>query len=635
MKRINQQQLILSHKLAPGDIMMMTAMVRDLHRCYPNRYLTDVDTTAPELWINNPYRSKVDKRGALRLKVGYPLIRQSNQCGLHFIQGFIEDINEKLNINVRLTEFRADLHLSELELNKKYVDYDNYWVIISGGKADFTTKWWDPIRYQEVVDKLCDKINFVQIGGRPNAGGARHNHPGLRNVQNLVGHTTLRDALAILAKAKGVITPVTCFMHAAAAFGIPAVVVAGGREHYTWEAYNEETLQRNMAYAAGMVKKPVINPKDWVGWSPSIDKQFVPHKFIPHIYFHSIGKLDCSRSGGCWRPKVTEGSPDKNCLNVIQRPGRPALPVCMDSISVDDVVNAVLSYENGKPLESLIAKEKHVQLPIVITTPKETTEAKLEIKPEPKMISTKTSHLSFPITFCTLTYGANSYLALRCISSVYKHLPADKFKLRLGLNEVPSEHETKILDYLKDKSNVEKVYRANPQIYKYPMMRQMFHDTDLPISTDWILWMDDDSHIVGQKWIDSLENAVNSFYLQQTDKNPKGVHMFGKVYYWHLRGNQRQWISEATWYRNRAFAKDTSKRPPMDKSDFCTGGYWLVSKECAMACDWPDTRLKHRGGDIMMGIAVHQNGYGISQSYDGVKISDNARRGYNETIAGI
>ena len=48
--------------------------------------------------------------------------------------------------------------------------------LFSGGKRDFTIKWWDRQRYQQVVDHFRDRIQFVQVGD------ASHYHPPLDGV---------------------------------------------------------------------------------------------------------------------------------------------------------------------------------------------------------------------------------------------------------------------------------------------------------------------------------------------------------------------------------------------------------------------------------------------------------------------
>ena len=39
-----------------------------------------------------------------------------------------------------------------------------FWLICTGGKKDYTAKWWIPEYAQEVVDYFKDRIQFVQFG---------------------------------------------------------------------------------------------------------------------------------------------------------------------------------------------------------------------------------------------------------------------------------------------------------------------------------------------------------------------------------------------------------------------------------------------------------------------------------------
>ena len=48
------RKLILKNFQSPGDIVMLTAAVRDLHRSNPGRFVTDVRTPCGHLWENNP-----------------------------------------------------------------------------------------------------------------------------------------------------------------------------------------------------------------------------------------------------------------------------------------------------------------------------------------------------------------------------------------------------------------------------------------------------------------------------------------------------------------------------------------------------------------------------------------------------
>lgn len=300
------EKWILENRLSPGDIVMLTAAVRDLHRSYPGRFLTDVRTPCPALWENNPYLTALDPADpdVRVLECHYPLIHRSNSVPCHFLHGFIEFLNEQLRLQIRPTEFRGDIHLAPHERVPFPGLPDRYWVIAAGGKYDYTIKWWHWRRWQEVVHQLRNHVQFVQVGEQG------HYHPPLDGVIDWRGRTTLRDLVRLIHHADGVLCPVTLHMHLAAAVPLPAgrtrlrhgVVVAGGREPAHWEQY------------------------------PG------------HHLFHTIGQLDCCARGGCWRARTVplgDGSqldaPGALCLHVSPR----GLPRCMDLITAMEVADRI------------------------------------------------------------------------------------------------------------------------------------------------------------------------------------------------------------------------------------------------------------------------------------------------------
>ena len=96
---------------------MLTAAVRDLHRCYPGRFITDVRTEYPELWENNPYLTPLepDDPEVRVVECHYPMIQSSNLRPVHFVHGFIEYLNEQLELQIRPTLFKGNIHLSDEE----------------------------------------------------------------------------------------------------------------------------------------------------------------------------------------------------------------------------------------------------------------------------------------------------------------------------------------------------------------------------------------------------------------------------------------------------------------------------------------------------------------------------------------
>ena len=244
---LRMRKLILKCGLSPGDIVMLTAAVRDLHHRYPGQFATDVRTVCPELWENNPHLTSLSEKDpeAERIDCAYPLIDRCNESPYHCLHGFTEFLNARLDLSIKPTIFRGDIHVSGQEkawysqVHEVTGEDTPFWIVSAGGKYHLTIKWWHTERYQEVVDHFRGKIQFVQVGEYG------HHHPKLEGVIDLRGQTNLRELVRLVYHAQGVLCSVTALMHLAAAVETkrgrptnrPCVVVAGGREPVHWEAY--------------------------------------------------------------------------------------------------------------------------------------------------------------------------------------------------------------------------------------------------------------------------------------------------------------------------------------------------------------------------------------------------------------
>jgi ADP-heptose:LPS heptosyltransferase len=301
---------------SPGDIVVLTAAIRDLKKKFPNLHIT-MRTSAHAIWEHNPhvdafgeYSSREKKKTTdpdaivdlsgdkgdkvVTLKMDYPLINSANSCAKHFIYGFKEDLEKKLGISFDIKAFKCDVHLSDEE--KKWINQvqeafnysGKFWVINSGSKNDFPLKQWSRVRWQEVVDSLRGKIQFVQVGQ------SNHNHEPLKGAFDLVGKTDMRQLIRLCYHAEGAVCHVTMLNHLMSVWEKPCVVVAGGRETAAWESYNETT------------------------------------------YLDTIGNLFCCKSGGCWKSKK------EDCLWM-----EGEYPKCMNMITSADVVRAIEKYYIG------------------------------------------------------------------------------------------------------------------------------------------------------------------------------------------------------------------------------------------------------------------------------------------------
>jgi hypothetical protein len=325
---MSPRKLILTNHQSPGDILMLTAAVRDLHKAWPGRFITDVRTAAGQLWENNPYITKIDEKDpeVTVIKMEYPLIHQSNEGAYHFIHGFTQFLENKLRVSIRTTKFWGDVHFSSQErawmsmVHQHFTGRDTpFWLICTGGKTDYSAKWWIHEYAQEVVDYFKDRVQFVQFG----AVGAEHYHPSLQGVINLIGKTDIRQFMRLVYHADGVICPVTFAMHLAAAMpqkpGKPkmkaCIVTAGGREPSNFTCYTN------------------------------------------HQYLHTNGALPCCDNGGCWKSRtvpLNDGDAHKDselCVAPIEFNGRHVQKCMYECVKPIDVIRALEKYYDGGALQ--------------------------------------------------------------------------------------------------------------------------------------------------------------------------------------------------------------------------------------------------------------------------------------------
>jgi hypothetical protein len=322
------KKLILKCGFSPGDIVMLTAAVRDLHYWYPGQFQTDVRTVCPELWEHNPRLTPLSEEDpeATQMDCSYPLISRCDRTPYHCLHGFIEFLNDRLGLAIKPTAFKGDIHVSAEEkawfsqVHELTGEDTPFWIVAAGGKYDLTIKWWQTERYQEVIDHFRGKILFVQVGQYG------HHHPKLDGVIDLRGQTSLRELVRLVYHAQGVLCSITALMHLAAAVETrrgrpvprPCVVVAGGREPAHWEAY------------------------------PG-------HQFI-----HTNGALACCAQGGCWKDRIAplrdgdkRDRPGRLCVDVVN-----GLPRCLDMITPAEVIRRVELYFKGGVLKYLAPSQR-------------------------------------------------------------------------------------------------------------------------------------------------------------------------------------------------------------------------------------------------------------------------------------
>jgi len=310
-----KEKLVFVNDLAPGDILIMSVAIRSLHKAYPDRFWTDVRSPANEIFNNNPYVQKIpvpDPVAANKaiedlkkdenhppIMVGdtkyvishYPEIHRSGMTGLPFVDGHRMFLERQLQLSIPRTGMKPDIFFSPQELSLPRQVEGKYWIINAGIKNDYTLKWYP--YYQQVVDLLKGKVQFVQIGH------SAHNHPPLKGVIDMRGKTSLRQLFLLSHYAEGAICAVSLQMVIQAALGKPCVVVAGAREGTRWQ----------------------LNPD--------------------HRFLYLTGAMKCAKYDGCWKSKLEQ------CVFK----SKQGNPMCMELIRPEDIARAVELYYLGGRLE--------------------------------------------------------------------------------------------------------------------------------------------------------------------------------------------------------------------------------------------------------------------------------------------
>jgi hypothetical protein len=220
-----------------------------------------------------------------------------------------------------------------------------------------------------------------------------------------------------------------------------------------------------------------------------------------------------------------------------------------------------------------------------------------------------------------LMYGDFPQLHQRLLSGLTstKWPEGHEYNRRVWANQVPDHPLRQVLAPSAMPGNtILRVHSDNTP--KYLAMREMFAEAKTSC-WDWVVWLDDDTALPDSAWLKHtllhIREHPDARYLGQ----PWHVH--------HLSG-QWEFIQKAKWYKG--------KPPQMIKGkpgiEFAQGAYWWLRGDVLRELDWPDERLSHNGGDTLLGEAIRQQGWKLSNFWAGVVPNFARRRGRHEAPAG-
>lgn len=270
-----------------------------------------------QVWYGNPYLEGFSGDPHITLRIGTQIAcNRSHSTGCHITEAFRMSIMSKTGFEFPMGELVPDLHLTEDERQLPPIIEGRYWVVATGKRLPFTSKFYPPERWQAVISELSD-ITFVQVGYDDGKKNSEHYHPKIYgdNVIDMVGQTQdersgIRDLFRLVYNSDGCLSLVSSLMHIAAGFRKPCVIPAGAREPARFETY--------------------------------------PF----HRYIHNQGSMKCEGEDldgnqrdeqgirSCWKASA------RACPNLMQ-----GYPMCMMMIEPFQIANAVKSYYIGGTLD--------------------------------------------------------------------------------------------------------------------------------------------------------------------------------------------------------------------------------------------------------------------------------------------
>ncbi len=609
---MRSRTICLNFNLAPGDVTVLTSVARDLKTLHPEHRIL-VETPWPELWTYNPHvtvtaAAPQGLRNVEQITVDYQLGSAGDDGQkhrtVHFLQWLHEDVAAKTGLDLPTILPRGDFHFSPDEADP--VVHGRYWVLAAGGKTDMPTKVWDPSRFQQVADQLrAAGFGVVQVGNAGKRGNVTTFNPPLHGVTDMVGRTSLRQLLRLIRDADGVVCGNSFPMHAAAALERPCVVLAGGREAWWWAAYVNENRGFG-PLASGKVK-------------------------VPHRFLHTHGLLQCvEHCGGCWKRYTAPEAAHYRCLKVVEGETGPA-PECLALITAEHVIEACMSYYQDQTLPPISRPRPFSEVMASLDSPVLATARASLAATDAKDPDFDSLAVGGRFTVFTLMYGDYHEMHRKSIESFLATATPGRYELRVISNELcPASVE--MVDGLVAAGKVSRHYRHLENRKKYPVMREAFHDPEMPITTPYVVWFDDDTLFdKDPEWMRLLAKTI-------TREHPNGCRLYGPHYSYTLAPKQAEWVKEATWYRGRPLLDASENEVPNgDKAHFASGGFWAMASHVIREQDVPDARLGHNGGDVMCGVHAQQGGWKLcdfSSRKSVVNWSAFQRRGLSEKHPG-
>lgn len=207
---------------------------------------------------------------------------------------------------------------------------------------------------------------------------------------------------------------------------------------------------------------------------------------------------------------------------------------------------------------------------------------------------------------CVLFYGTDDRhfnLARRVLNEPLRKLAGMGARFCFGCNAIGWQTRLFLQQQLAADFSCAVVVDSPDNVYKYPMMRRMLHESG--IANDFLIWFDHDSYLQEDLDVDKWLNRLHS-QLTFCD-------IVGSINRSSLREDQ------TTWAKNNWPAV-----PAARYVSFPNPSWWAAKTHVLRDNNWPPANLGQKGGDVLLGEFVRRYDLSLCHFRDGVKINVNA-----------
>ena len=166
-----------------------------------------------------------------------------------------------------------------------------------------------------------------------------------------------------------------------------------------------------------------------------------------------------------------------------------------------------------------------------------------------------------------------------------------------------------------------RVFDSQDNVGKYKAMRVMLDGARKDPDWNWWVWFDDDTPIVKPDWLSAWTRFIEG-------RRKENVCYIGTVKVFHFPPGFWDVVKGGAWFKGKPPGHPLRK----EGVDFARGAHWWMRRDVLDALDWPDRRLDHNYGDVLLGEAVHQQGLPVHKCAYGIDMDIMKRRGRTTSL---